>query len=313
VTRSLLLVLVGCSAPATTKPVEIQNHPQPAPQRIEEIVSTKEPMDLIVSGGEVYWVGPDNIYHASDRPNSTPSVLLEVSHPTTLTRVGDRLVYVGDSFTSLFTISMRGGEATPLTDLPDTVWSMVDVGGLVVGIYDPSGQGPTKLLKVSGDGGITPIVELRGQLPEVVRGPEGELLVSTQSNTEEHVGLVGRVIGGRLSELAAQNASSLAGDHENVYFVGGDGDTIYRVPRNGGAPVEFVKGETTITAIAVDEKFVYWGEFRSGDPARFARMPKRGGEVEVIAEVGEITTFAIVGPYLYWNDTRRDQIKRMRR
>jgi hypothetical protein len=313
--RSLyIVVLIGCSAPA--KPPVIQNRPQPAPEKFEEMVATHEPMDLVVAGGELYWVGPDNIYHAPDRPHSEASVLLDVPHPTTMVRLGDRLVFVDDSFQALRSVSMRGGESTLLVELPDTVWSMVDSGGLVVATYDPGGEGPTKILRVSGDGRITPVVTLVGQTPEVVRGPDGELLVSTKvdAGDTDEVGVIGRIAGTKWSQLAARNGQSIAGDHEDVYFVAAGGDpAIYRVPRRGGQPVEFATGEGTITAIAVDEKYVYWGEFQSGDPARLMRRAKSGGVAEKLVEIGEITTFAIVGPYLYWNDTRLDQIKRMRR
>jgi hypothetical protein len=95
----------------------------------------------------------------------------------------------------------------------------------------------------------------------------------------------------------AAGASFLASDATNLYIaVQGILSGIYRVPKNGGAPVEFVPGVRNVRALSIDDTWLF---FTNDNEVR--RVRKSDGTNELIATAsGSVCEFEADASSLYW-------------
>lgn len=95
---------------------------------------------------------------------------------------------------------------------------------------------------------------------------------------------------------------SILGDSSSIYFGDGDGDSIYKMPLDGGQP-EVIATEAGFPAhLAQDAQNIYW----TGGSAtnKVYKVAKSGGEVSVIAENEAAPAgIAVDTGFVYWANT----------
>jgi hypothetical protein len=107
---------------------------------------------------------------------------------------------------------------------------------------------------------------------------------------------------------------ALTMDAENLYVVGRTvkGDSIWRIPKSGAAPVEIGRlvteaDEAEVQDIAVDDGFVYWVTLGNGETLRgsVGRVPVTGGAAETLTANRPINFHGRVVAakgFVYWTE-----------
>jgi hypothetical protein len=343
--RALAIVVIGCgsSAPApppsatpsattatptvatdaSTQPVR----PLPAgAQGVEILVANAAgASDLVVTDEYLYAIEGKTIVRAPHARGATSSVLFDnVLVGNNLIRSGERLVWAAE-MNSIYTALRTGGTPAKLVELTDYPSSIVDAGGLVAGAYVP-GERRSRVVRISETGEITELAKLEGEAPAISMGVNGDLFVATISHSAEYQGVVGRIVDGRVEAVRGlRGATLLAADGDGLYCVVNEGTTYSLLKVTAGAkePVRIAKGPGSITAVALDDRYIYWAEFlpewmpgaNAASPiGKLSRMAKAGGTPQPLrVEVGQITHLVVHGPDLYWSDQRKNVIARIRR
>jgi sugar lactone lactonase YvrE len=120
----------------------------------------------------------------------------------------------------------------------------------------------------------------------------------------------------------------MAQDAARLYLalssLGGDRGIILSVSKEGGDPIFLARDIEDPFDLAVDETHVYWTHNRdnnwvAGDGAEdiagaVLRIPKEGGEVEVLApHQNGPSSIALDGEYVYWTNWASGNIRRLRK
>jgi len=347
--RTFLIVVLGCGSSSSTNEAPVQpqptvpqrvlpsdsprapRKPTPAGDRVEVLVTnTESATDLVVTDEYLYWIGggqfeKQNILRAPHQRDTSPSLLFDAPEGAhELVLVGDRLVWSQAAW-SIFTMPLTGGTPTELVKLEDAPSQMLDRDGLVVAAYMPGETGDARVFRVSKRGEITEIAKLLGsESPHIAFDPKGDLYVATDDAGGWHRSrtvVFGRVVEGRVVPIVKQpgGVHLIAADADSIYYVSEDNlvNTIYRLPSGAKKPLRLARDHEngSITALAVDEQYVYWAEYMTGTAdGKLWRLPKTGGgKPQAIADCGETTRLVFYGPDLYWADARLNRIARIRR
>ncbi|XYH93005.1 hypothetical protein ACMHYB_34760 [Sorangium sp. So ce1128] len=87
---------------------------------------------------------------------------------------------------------------------------------------------------------------------------------------------------------------------------------VWRVPKSGGPPVHIVSTVTSTANVAVDDDFVYMGEFGAEEVDGFAKIvkaPKTGGALTDVAEtIDGVDVIAIDAAHVYWINGSRERV-----
>jgi hypothetical protein len=312
-------------APQPQPPLK-PTRPEPAGADGVEVLVADQPWakDLVVTDDELYWIAGGHfehadLYKAPHRRGATGELLFDSHGAGELIELGDKLVWTEESF-SLFTMARHGGTASKLVELQDAAYFLVDHDGLVVGAYLPEEKGDARVFRVSDRGEISNVVELRGmQTPSVAFDATGAMYVATYADgfTPKRTA-VGRVVDDKLVPFREpKSARALAADADALYAVVDDGlhSSIVKVTLATNKAAKLVDEQAGgISAIAVDDTYVYWSEYVIGTTdGRIWRLAKAGGTPQAIADVGEASRLVVYGPDLYWADARKNLIARIRR
>ena len=95
---------------------------------------------------------------------------------------------------------------------------------------------------------------------------------------------------------------------DDIYFIAGS--TAYRTSRTTGAlrPLARVSVYGDRGAIAVDNRYLYWGEGKTGE---LKRVPKSGGAASVVAIGKEPCGVVVDGQTIFWMDRGGYRLMRM--
>ncbi|WP_437662254.1 hypothetical protein [Sorangium sp. So ce1182] len=103
----------------------------------------------------------------------------------------------------------------------------------------------------------------------------------------------------------------IALDADHVYWIAYY-HGVFRVPKSGGPPVHIVSVNTSAANVAVDDDFVYMGEFGSEEVDGFAKIvkaPKTGGALADVAQtVTGVDVIAIDADQVYWINKGRQRV-----
>jgi hypothetical protein len=104
--------------------------------------------------------------------------------------------------------------------------------------------------------------------------------------------------------------STIRVDSVHVYWF--DGDGIYRSRRDGGGPpelfaaIEYLDSQIVSTFV-LDERYVYWIDGGPLGDGRVLRAAKSGGDLEILAAIGQPFEIAISSEGLFWIEDRNFQ------
>lgn len=301
--------------------------PEPAAAGGAEVLVTDQPWatDLVVTDDELYWISGQfetaDIFRAPHRRSATAERLYDSTGASELIAIGDKLAWQQDAF-SIYTMPRHGGAAAKLVDLPDAASFLVDHGGLVVGAYMPDDKAGARVLRVSDRGEVTEIIKLPKMVtPRIAFTPNDAMIVATHADGwTSKVAVVGTLVDGKLVAFPEpKGALAIAVDGDVVYCLLTDGidSSIVKVTPGAKHALDVVKQQAGgITALAVDDNYLYWAEYvlgGDGTGGKLWRLAKAGGKPEAIADMGETSRLVIYGPDLYWADGRRNLIARIRR
>ncbi|WP_437923159.1 hypothetical protein WMF37_29495 [Sorangium sp. So ce291] len=103
----------------------------------------------------------------------------------------------------------------------------------------------------------------------------------------------------------------IALDADHVYWISYY-EGVFRVPKSGGPLVHIVSVSTSAANVAVDDDFVYMGEFGAEDVYGFAKIvkaPKTGGALTDVAEaIDGVDVIAIDADHVYWINSSRERV-----
>ena len=120
-------------------------------------------------------------------------------------------------------------------------------------------------------------------------------------------------------ESSSSSAARIAIDDDHVYWAGASGgtNTIYRVPKTGGADeilVSFSDDDHLIRQLVVDGPHVYWAEGRIGSGA-IKRIPKAGGAIDALVGPGDgldnTWTLAVDQAHVFFGGVSSGRVRRV--
>lgn len=332
--RLWIVLVAACGSTAAPTPVPPTlatsakpSSPPAAPGTVEVLVADAPfAHNLIVTDTQLYWTSGDrfeaDLWSASNAPGSVGTRLVDGTVKIdNLIAFGDLLAWTDmETSTSedvlLRVMARKGGAPKQLARLRGGASALVYDGDLVAGTWDVRhGGGPSatsQIVRVTLAGKTVATTTLPGEVPTLLVAGR-DLLVGTTAvlGTLDDAGLT--ALSWKTSPLDFGGASDIVADADAIYFAADR--KLWRLEHAAGSPVPLYepKDKHFITALAIDDRHAYYVDSSMAGAADLYRIPRTGGTPKLLSsEVGNVTTLAVFGPYLYWSDARGNRIVRMR-
>ncbi len=235
------------------------------------------------------------------RPAGRPPRVLARAASRAIATDGRRVYFGDDDNDAVLCVEKNGGTPQTLARRAPVFGALARDGDAVVWIGTPGDV----ILKTPAEGGATTTVRDRGIFTDLV-ADKGEVLVTEVLPKGGAVARIGELGAAKLGELeSAPRGMAIDGSHVYVALA----QSLVRVPRSRGSAETIAIG-ARLADPHVDDRFVYVTTSKTGRDAVVARVPKSGGQLEVIvSDVRPGTPTALYDGRLYYIGAARPELR----
>jgi hypothetical protein len=291
--------------------------------------------DLRTDAQFIYWTTSDNGLAPSPSPSSgahgaalkwprASSTVMRVSvgggAVTRLAKIkGNWAFLLRLDHDHLYWTGLRTGE----------IWRMPKAGGVPVRVDDGAHKlmgtatdatyvyasdrsaKPEGILRIPKDGGAATLVSESRVLTLVLGVDHDDLYWAERVDGSPSNGWLLRTVATRGQSRTLAQVDAMPGQvvfSDDIYFIAGS--TAYGMSRTTGAlrRLASVSAYGDRGAIAVDNRYLYWGEGKTGE---LKRVPKSGGSASVVATGTEPCGVLVNGQTIFWMDRGGYRLMRM--